>query len=88
MGAEFLSPLLFSHFSSYFCLCFFSTKVTTLNLANMLADRQHCALVLACDGLFEVMSNEEVGKEVIRMREAGYAPGEVRCFCFELSCGF
>mmetsp|Transcript_13229 Transcript_13229/g.27192 ORF Transcript_13229/g.27192 Transcript_13229/m.27192 type:complete len:1069 (-) Transcript_13229:124-3330(-) len=51
--------------------------VTTLNLSNMLADRQNCALVLACDGIFEVMSNEEVGREVVRMRQAGYAPGEL-----------
>jgi len=47
-----------------------------LDLASSLADREHCALVLACDGLFEVMSNEEVGREVIRMRGEGYMAGD------------
>lgn len=51
--------------------------VTTLNLGRLLADRQHCALVLACDGLFEVMSNEEVGREVVRMRGEGYKAGDI-----------
>lgn len=51
--------------------------VTTLDLATSLADRQHCALVLACDGLFEVMSNEEVGREVVRMRKEGYRAGDI-----------
>lgn len=46
--------------------------VTTLNLSQILRDRQNCALVLSCDGLFEVMSNEEVGREVVRMRKEGY----------------
>ena len=51
--------------------------VTTLNLDSLLSDRTNCALVLACDGLFEVMSNEEVGREVVRMREAGYKAGDI-----------
>ena len=51
--------------------------VTTLNLASSLADREHCALVLACDGLFEVMCNEEVGREVVRMRREGYMAGNI-----------
>lgn len=51
--------------------------VTTVNLASSLADRQHCAVVLACDGLFEVMSNEEVGREVVRMRTEGYKAGDI-----------
>lgn len=51
--------------------------VTTVNLASALADRQKCALVLACDGLFEVMSNEEVGREVVRMRGEGYKAGDI-----------
>eukprot|EP00581_Thalassiosira_minuscula_P015230 CAMPEP_0183716110 /NCGR_PEP_ID=MMETSP0737-20130205/10120_1 /TAXON_ID=385413 /ORGANISM="Thalassiosira miniscula, Strain CCMP1093" /LENGTH=1061 /DNA_ID=CAMNT_0025945321 /DNA_START=142 /DNA_END=3327 /DNA_ORIENTATION=+ len=51
--------------------------VTTLNLSRSLTDRQQCALVLACDGLFEVMSNEEVGREVVRMRDEGYKAGDV-----------
>jgi serine/threonine protein phosphatase PrpC len=51
--------------------------ITTLNLANSLAGREYCALVLACDGLFEVMDNEEVGNEVIRMRQEGYMAGDI-----------
>ena len=51
--------------------------VTTLNLASSLANRDKCALVLACDGLFEVMSNEEVGREVVRMRGEGYNAGDI-----------
>ena len=42
-----------------------------------MADRDNCAVVLACDGLFEVMSNEEVGREVVRMRRARYNPGDI-----------
>lgn len=51
--------------------------VTTLNIDTLLSDRTNCALVLACDGLFEVMCNEEVGREVVRMREAGYKAGDI-----------
>ena len=51
--------------------------VTTLRLSQVLDERQNCALVLSCDGLFEVMSNEEVGLEVVRMRKEGYKAGEV-----------
>ena len=51
--------------------------ITTLNLTSCLTDRELCALVLACDGLFEVMSNEEVGREVIRMRCEGYMAGDI-----------
>eukprot|EP00804_Cyclotella_cryptica_P003019 CCRYP_006010-RA/>CCRYP_006010-RA protein AED:0.28 eAED:0.28 QI:747/1/1/1/1/1/3/53/323 len=50
--------------------------ITTLQLSQILDERQHCALVLSCDGLFEVMSNEEVGLEVVRMRKEGYKAGE------------
>jgi serine/threonine protein phosphatase PrpC len=51
--------------------------VTSLDLLSSLADREHCALVLACDGLFEVMSSEELGREVVRMRKEGYMAGDV-----------
>jgi serine/threonine protein phosphatase PrpC len=51
--------------------------VITLDLASSLADRQHCAVVLACDGIYEVMSNEEVGKEIVRMRKEGYKAGDI-----------
>lgn len=51
--------------------------VTRIDLVNSMADRDDCAVVLACDGLFEVMSNEEVGREVVRMRRAGYNAGDI-----------
>jgi len=51
--------------------------MTTLNLASSLAGHQNCALLLACDGLFEVMSNEEVRREVVRMRSKGYTAGDI-----------
>jgi serine/threonine protein phosphatase PrpC len=51
--------------------------ITTLQLSEIVEARQHCALVLSCDGLFEVMSNEEVGLEVVRMRKEGYKAGEI-----------
>lgn len=51
--------------------------VTTLSLSQILDERQHCTLVLSCDGLFEVMSDEEVAREVVRMRKEGYKAGEI-----------
>jgi len=51
--------------------------VTRLDLVNSMADRDICAVVLGCDGVFEVMSNEEVGREVVRMRRAGYNAGDI-----------
>lgn len=51
--------------------------ITTLPLLRILDEKQHCALVLSCDGLFEVMSNEEVGLEVVQMRKEGYKAGEI-----------
>jgi hypothetical protein len=41
-----------------------------LDLAGSLADPEHC-------GFFEVMSNEECGREVVRMRKEGYMAGDV-----------
>lgn len=51
--------------------------ITTLPLLHILDEKQHCALVLSCDGLFEVMSNEEVGLKVVRMRKEEYKAGEI-----------
>jgi len=51
--------------------------VTNINLTTALAGRQYNSLVLACDGLLEVMSSEEVGREVVLMRKAGYKADEV-----------
>ena len=51
--------------------------ITRVNLVSALAGRQHNAIVLACDGLLEVMSSEEIGREVVLMRKAGYKAGEV-----------
>ena len=51
--------------------------ITKVNLASALAGRQHNAIVQACDGLLEVMSSEEIGREVVLMRKAGYKAPEV-----------
>jgi len=51
--------------------------VTNIDLTTALAGRQYNSLVLACDGLLEVMSSEEVGREVVLMRKAGYKADEV-----------
>jgi hypothetical protein len=41
-----------------------------LDLASSLADQEHC-------GLFEVMSNEECGREVVQMQKEGYMAGDI-----------
>lgn len=51
--------------------------IASLNLAGVFTDARPGALVLACDGLFEVMSNEEVGREVVRMRREEYKAGDI-----------
>lgn len=45
--------------------------VTDVNLVEMLSERDGGILVIASDGMFEVMDNEQVGREVLKMREAG-----------------
>lgn len=51
--------------------------VANINLTTALAGRRYNSLVLACDGLLEVMSSEEIGREVVLMRKAGYKADEV-----------
>ena len=45
--------------------------VTTLSLSDMLAERKAGILIIASDGLFEVLDNEQVGREALKMRESG-----------------
>ena len=51
--------------------------MAVLDLSRTFADSRPGALVLACDGLFEVMSSEEVGREVVRMRNENYMAGDI-----------
>ena len=51
--------------------------VSNVNLSNMLAERENCSIMLASDGLFEVIDNEEAGREVLRLREEGQTASEV-----------
>jgi len=47
--------------------------LTSIELPDVLAEREHVTLVLASDGLFEVIDNEEVSRELVTMREAGFS---------------
>jgi len=51
--------------------------ISTVNLSEMLAERELCSIVLASDGLFEVIDNEQAGRYVIQWREAGLSADEV-----------
>ena len=51
--------------------------VSMVNLSEMLAERELCSVLLASDGLFEVIDNEQAGRDVIKWREAGLKAEEV-----------
>lgn len=51
--------------------------ISIVNLSNMLAERELCSIVLASDGLFAVIDNEEAGRDVLKWREEGQLAGEV-----------
>ena len=51
--------------------------VANIDLTTALAGRQYNSLVLACDGLLEVMSSEEIARLVVLLRRAGYKADEV-----------
>ena len=56
--------------------------VTEVDLPSMLADRSGAVVVLASDGMFDVMDNEQVGRLALRMREKGMAANDVaRSLC-------
>lgn len=51
--------------------------ISMVNLSEMLAERELSSIVLASDGLFEVIDNEETGRYVIKWREDGLNADEV-----------
>lgn len=59
--------------------------ISIVNLKEMLAEREFgCVLILATDGLFEVIDNEEAGRDVLKWREAGLSAEEVaKRLCLE-----
>lgn len=50
--------------------------VSSINLPNFVAERENACLLLASDGLFEVIDNEQVGRELISMRMAGFTAAD------------
>ncbi len=51
--------------------------ISTVNLTEMLAERELCSVISASDGLFEVIDNEQAGRYVTKWREAGLNADEV-----------
>ena len=51
--------------------------ISTVDLSEMLTERELCSVVMASDGLFEVVDNEEAGRDVCRWREEGQSADEV-----------
>ncbi|KAL7430181.1 hypothetical protein ACHAXM_002042, partial [Skeletonema potamos] len=45
--------------------------ISAVNLTDMLAAREQACIIIASDGLFEVIDNEECGRYVIKCREEG-----------------
>jgi serine/threonine protein phosphatase PrpC/serine/threonine protein kinase len=50
--------------------------ISAIDLTDMVAERENCCIVLATDGLFEVIDNEECGRDVIKLREEGLDASE------------
>jgi len=51
-------------------------EMTTINISEMLQQRENGVIVIASDGLFEVMDNEEAGIDVLKMREQGMSAAD------------
>mmetsp|Transcript_15226 Transcript_15226/g.21633 ORF Transcript_15226/g.21633 Transcript_15226/m.21633 type:complete len:114 (-) Transcript_15226:42-383(-) len=45
--------------------------VSAVNITKMLAEREQACIIIATDGLFEVIDNEECGRFVVKCRERG-----------------
>eukprot|EP00985_Skeletonema_marinoi_P028189 scaffold24278_cov150-Skeletonema_marinoi.AAC.3 len=45
--------------------------VSAVNLTDMIAEREQACIIIATDGLFEVIDNEECGRYVVKCREEG-----------------
>jgi serine/threonine protein phosphatase PrpC len=42
-------------------------------LRQVLKERENVSLILSSDGIFEWIGNEELGKALVQLREAGYS---------------
>ena len=51
--------------------------ITSLNLSEVAGERSSPSLIVASDGLFEVLDNEEVGREVLKLRSKGMSANEI-----------
>lgn len=47
--------------------------ISQIDLRQVLAERENVSLVLASDGLFEVIDNEELSRDLDLLRESGYS---------------
>ncbi len=45
--------------------------VSAVNLTEMFAEREQACIIIASDGLFEVIDNEECGRYAVKCREEG-----------------
>jgi len=50
--------------------------MTRIDISEMLQQRENGIIVIASDGLFEVMDNEEAGRDVLEMREQGMSAAD------------
>jgi serine/threonine protein phosphatase PrpC len=50
--------------------------VVTISLPDVLAERDDVCLILASDGLYEVMDNEEIAMRLTSLRETGFSAGD------------
>ena len=50
--------------------------VTKIDLSSALAERENGIIFIASDGIFEVIDNEEVGRDIISMRESGMSAAD------------
>lgn len=50
--------------------------IETVSLTQALTDREDVCLLLASDGLFEVMDNEEIGLNLLKLRSEGVGAGD------------
>jgi protein phosphatase 2C family protein 2/3 len=47
--------------------------MSQIELRQVLAERENVTLVLASDGLYEVIDNEELSRDLVLLRESGYS---------------
>ena len=54
-----------------------NADIVSLNLSEVARERSSISLIVASDGLFEKLDNEEVGREVLQMRSKGVSANDV-----------